>query len=63
MKTNTKLNHLIRIAWGYLRELSGENDYERYRARTRALGLELLTPAAFYLSRLREKYLRPNRCC
>lgn len=61
----TCLRKITRIVWHYLREVSGENDYERYRVRARASGLEVMTAEAFYLVRLRQKYLRPgpSRCC
>ena len=55
--------NLIRTVWQYLREVSGEEDYPRYRARVLAAGEEPLAPDAFYLSRLRQKYWRINRCC
>ena len=54
---------LIRTVWQYLREISGEEDYSRYRARAEARGEVPLTPDAFYLGQLREKYSRINRCC
>jgi hypothetical protein len=54
---------LIRTAWQYLREISGEKDYPRYRARVMSRGEVPLSPDAFYLVRLHEKYSRINRCC
>jgi Selenoprotein, putative len=47
----------------YLRESAGENDYEHYRIRALARGESPAEPAEFYLSRLEQKYSRPNRCC
>ncbi len=49
--------------WQFLREVSGENDYEGYRAKVLARGGKVLTPEAFFLERLELKYSRPNRCC
>jgi hypothetical protein len=54
---------LIRTAWRYLREVTGEEDYPRYRARLLAAGQAPLAPSAFYLSQLRQKYCRISRCC
>ncbi len=58
-----QLQNVLRILWRYLREACGEDDYARYQARARALGIEPLTPEAFYLAHLHHKYSRPNRCC
>ena len=58
-----RLLNPIRTAWQYLREVSGEEDYPRYRARVMSRGEVPLSPEAFYLDRLREKYSRINRCC
>ena len=58
----TELRNLMRVVWRYLREVSGESDYARYCIRARRLGLERMTPEAFYLSQLRRKYSRPSRC-
>ncbi len=49
--------------WEYLREVSGENDYPRYRTRVLAQKDQPMTPQEFYLWHLRQKYSRLNRCC
>ncbi len=59
----TRLLNLIRTAWQYFREVSGEDDYARYRARVIAQGGVPLAPDAFYLCQLRRKYSRLSRCC
>jgi putative selenoprotein len=59
----TRLRNLARAVWQYLREVSGENDYARYRARALAQSADPMPPAEFYLSRLRHKYSRISRCC
>ena len=59
----TRLLNLIRTAWQYFREVSGEEDYRRYRARMIAQGGVPLAPDAFYLGQLRQKYSRISRCC
>ncbi len=59
----TSLLNLARTVWRYLREVSGEEDYPRYRARVIAQGGVPLAPDAFYLVWLHEKYSRINRCC
>ena len=55
--------NLLRAFWNYLREVSGENDYARYRARVIAEGRDPVSRREFYDQRQREKYSRPNRCC
>jgi hypothetical protein len=57
------LFQLARRLWDFLRESAGENDYKRYRIRALARGECPVGNAEFYLSRLEEKYSRPNRCC
>ena len=57
------LRMLVRGFWQYLREVSGETDYARYRARPLAGGEKLMTPREFYNKQFQEKYSRPNRCC
>ena len=59
----TSLLDLIRTVRQYLREVSGEEDYPRYRTRVEARGEVPLASDAFYLAQLREKYSRINRCC
>ncbi len=59
----TRLLKIVRSAWLYVRELSGEEDYRRYRARMIARGGVPLAPDAFYLAQLGQKYSRINRCC
>ena len=62
--------------WRWLREVSGDDAYERYLTRAvsarvtlsepdgRAEGsASLLSPAEFYRERLERKYSRPCRCC
>ena len=59
----TPLRKLLRGLWNYLREVSGENDYARYCEHALKQGGRPITPEAFYISHLRCKYLRANRCC
>ena len=59
----TELRHLLRTVWEYLREVSGENDYARYRSRALAENAEPMSPGEFYISKLRRKYSRISRCC
>lgn len=59
----TSLFNMVRTAWQFLREISGEEDYGRYRAHVIAQGGIPLAPCAFYLDQLRRKYSRINRCC
>ncbi|HXH50148.1 MAG TPA: CstA-like transporter-associated (seleno)protein [Terriglobia bacterium] len=59
----TLMLKLLKTLWTYLREVSGENDYARYRGRVAAEGGDPVTRQEFYDQRLQEKYSRPNRCC
>lgn len=59
----TRILSFIRAACHYWREVSGENDYARYRARALEQGIPPMSPEAFYLAKLQRKYSRPNRCC
>jgi len=52
---------LVRAAWRFLREWSGDAAYDRYVAHAGAgprLGRE-----EFFLDSLRRRYSRPTRCC
>ena len=62
-KNMARIKQVVQVVWEYLREVSGENDYARYRTRAISLGAEPMTPQRFYLFRLQEKYARPCRCC
>ncbi|HET9178788.1 MAG TPA: YbdD/YjiX family protein [Terriglobia bacterium] len=57
------VTNLLRTFWNYLREVSGENDYARYRASVAAKGADPVSRREFYDQRQQEKYSRPNRCC
>ena len=54
---------LLQALWQYLREMSGENDYARYRARALGQKVEPMSPGEFYLLKLHQKYSRISRCC
>jgi uncharacterized short protein YbdD (DUF466 family) len=56
---------LLRKWWNLLGQVMGEGEYVRYCDHLRAKHPEraLPTPDEFYISRLNEKYSRPNRCC
>ncbi len=55
----------LRRCWRFLAQVMGEGDYERYCAHLRVHHPErpIPSPSEFYLSRVEEKYTRPNRCC
>ena len=59
----TLIASLMKTFWNYLREVSGENDYARYRERMAAEGRSPVAKREFYDQWQREKYSRPNRCC
>ncbi len=54
---------LVQTLWQYLREVSGENDYARYRSRALGRKVEPMSPGEFYLLKLQQKYSCINRCC
>ena len=54
---------LLQRLWEYLREVTGDNDYQRYRERALAQGELPLTPEEFYLSKQQHKHSGINRCC
>ena len=54
---------LVQTLWQYLREVSGENDYARYRSRALGEKVEPVSPGEFYASNLHRKYSRISRCC
>jgi uncharacterized short protein YbdD (DUF466 family) len=54
---------MLRKAWEFLREASGENDYARYAERARKQGGRPMTRQSFYLEQLERKHSRPSRCC
>ena len=49
--------------WSFLRAWSGDSAYETYTRRQRVLGRQPLSPEAFYLETLQQKYSRVTRCC
>ena len=55
----------IRKIWSLLGQVMGEGEYLRYCEHLRVKHPDRKVPSAseFYVSRLNEKYSRPNRCC
>ena len=55
----------IRKWWNLLGQTMGEGEYGRYCEHLRAKhpDQKIPTAAEFYVSRLKEKYSRPSRCC
>ncbi|TAM82621.1 MAG: YbdD/YjiX family protein [Acidobacteria bacterium] len=58
-----QISIVLSALWNYIREVSGENDYDRYCARVTADGGNPLGRRDFYEQRQREKYSRLSRCC
>ncbi len=56
---------LIMKWWNLLGQIMGEGEYARYceHLRTHHPDRKPPTPEEFYVTRLKEKYSRPNRCC
>jgi uncharacterized short protein YbdD (DUF466 family) len=55
----------LKKCWRFLAQVMGEGEYGRYCAHLRAHHPERPIPTAseFYLSRMEERYARPDRCC
>src|ERR1039458_4420299 len=53
----------IDVADLYLKEASGERDYDHYRAWAERAGLTPISRDDFFLSQIEARYSRPNRCC
>ncbi len=51
--------------WRYLREVSGDDAYERYRAHHAAyhVGEPPLNPKQYFVERQRQKWSGVSRCC
>jgi uncharacterized short protein YbdD (DUF466 family) len=56
---------LFRKWWNALGLIMGEGEYARYCEHLRIKHPERALPTAgeFWVTRLKEKYSRPNRCC
>jgi uncharacterized short protein YbdD (DUF466 family) len=59
--------NLLRWAWSWLRQVSGDAAYENYlRSATRRTALEPVPPLSrseFYLDSIRRRYSTVSRCC
>lgn len=55
----------VSYAWGYLKEISGENAYDHYLERHRAThpGKQPIGRGEFYRRRQDEKYISPGSRC
>jgi uncharacterized short protein YbdD (DUF466 family) len=60
-----RLSKLLRLGWRTLRELSGDDGYERYLAHHAAAhpGASPLSRGAWFANRQRQKWSGINRCC
>ncbi|NWG14262.1 MAG: YbdD/YjiX family protein [Acidobacteria bacterium] len=49
----------------FFRQVLGDGDYDRYceHMKRKHPGMKPMSARRFYLSRLEEKYSRPQRCC
>jgi len=52
----------VRIAWWWLRQVSGDAAYENYLQRV-SDRTEVLSQEKFYLEKLERQYTRASRCC
>jgi len=55
----------LTAAWGYLREVSGDDAYERYVAHHTAEHADepLMTRKEYFVERQRQKWAGVTRCC
>jgi len=60
-----RLSKLLRLGWRMLRQLSGDDGYERYLAHhaTAHPGSALLSRHAWFAHQQRQKWTGVNRCC
>ena len=65
MGTRLKLVDVCRAFWQAIRELSGDNGYERYLAHHAAVhcGKLPLSRSAWFAHRQQQKWSGVNRCC
>ena len=63
VKDMGKTRRIIRRIWDIVREILGDKAYDRYSARARQQGQNVLTAKEFYLNQLQRKYSKPSRCC
>ena len=56
---------LLRSAWHFVRQVSGDDAYERYRAHVLQAhgGQDAMTRAEYYKARTEQKWNRVTRCC
>ena len=61
MRFKVRVRHL----WQYLREVTGDNAYERYLAHHNIAhaGQQYLTRREFFVRRQDEKWSKVSRCC
>ena len=60
-----RLNNLLRVLWRAIRELSGDNGYERYLAHHAAAhpGIRPLSRGAWFARQQQQKWTGVKRCC
>lgn len=61
-RTLDQFARVLRGLWNWLRGISEDAAYDRYRRRAHPQ-CPALTPAEFYLRHIDHKYSRPCRCC
>jgi uncharacterized short protein YbdD (DUF466 family) len=60
-----ELKHRLQHLWGYLRQVTGDDAYERYIAHQKLAhtGEPPLTPEEYFKRRQNEKWSKVSRCC
>ena len=60
-----ELKHRLQHLWGYLRQVTGDDAYERYIAHQKLAhpGEAPLTRQAYFERRQNEKWSKVSRCC
>lgn len=58
-----KLRRFARAGWWWLRQVSGDADYENYLRRSALNSCAPISAEEFYVRELRRKHSKINRCC
>jgi hypothetical protein len=58
-----KVRRLVRGGWWWLRQVSGDADYENYLRRAALNSCAPISAEEFYVHELRRKHSKINRCC
>lgn len=58
------MKRIFKSLWFFLKEISGENEYQKYLSSNSKLNKEeIMSSKEFYMKRLNQKWNKINRCC